>query len=137
MQSLKYAAAVAAALWCMGGCGDDASTPSASGEQLTSRWSKAGLETSAFEAIDGAKLGGGTCTRGKVNGIETTVCQYASESDAAAAQPRGLGMVGRATGASLAEGRLLLVVADRKKVDPSGRVINKMTRVFRGRKAPK
>jgi hypothetical protein len=41
--------------------------------------------------------------------------------------------IGNRTGAALTQGRLLLVVADRKKVDRSGQTMNKITRAFRGR----
>lgn len=110
------------------GCGKD-TVSSASGMQ--SVWKKAGLESTSFETITEAKLGDATCQRGKVSGVETTVCVYRDEAAAKEKREAGLKLVGNHTGASLARGKLLLIVIDRERVDPSGRTINRITQSFR------
>lgn len=118
-------------------CGDDGkgAPPSTVGgvDGVLEAWKKAGLTVSAFDAADGAKYAGGDCKAGQVNGIDAVLCTYASPELAKAAEPKGLEVVGEATGSSIAEGRVLLVVADRRKADPEGRTINQTTKVFRGR----
>jgi hypothetical protein len=129
---LMVVAALAAA-----GCEDDGkgAPPGKLGgvDGVLDAWKKAGLTVSAFDAADGAKYGGGDCRAGQVNGIDAVLCLYASSELATAAQPKGLEAVGDATGSALAEGRVLLVVVDRRKVDPEGRTLNQATKVFRGR----
>jgi hypothetical protein len=130
--SLLIAAALAAA-----GCSEEgtAAPPANLGgvDAVLDAWKKAGLTVSAFTDADGAKYGGGECKSGQVNGIDAVLCSYASPELATAAQPKGQDAIGDTTGSSIAEGRVLLVVADRRKADPEGRTINTATKVFRGR----
>jgi hypothetical protein len=100
---------------------------------LLDRWREAGLEVTAFDPADGERYGGGECKAGQVNGVDAVICLYASPEAAAEAQAAGLAAVGAATGASLVVGKQLLVVTDRRAVDPEGRTINQATRIFRGR----
>ena|SRR5688572_12613409 len=130
---LMFAAALAAA-----GCEENdgkGPPPSTLGgvDGVLDAWKKAGLTVSAFENTDGAKYGGGDCRAGQINGIDAVLCLYASPELATAAQPKGLDAVGDATGSAIAEGKVLLVVVDRRKVDPEGRTINQATKAFRGR----
>lgn len=87
-------------------------------------WKKAGLEPSAFTPATTPV--GKDCTSGTVNKLDVLVCVFASEQEAKAAEDGGLGWVGDATGASRARGSVLIAVADRRKVDPSGRTINQL-----------
>jgi hypothetical protein len=68
-----------------------------------------------------------------VGGVELTLCEYDDESRAKKHEAAGLDLVGEATGSSLAQGKLLLVVADRGNVDKDGKRIDTITRTFRGR----
>jgi hypothetical protein len=87
-------------------------------------WKKGGLEPSALTA---AKTDvGKDCSSGTVNKIDVLVCKFASEKEAKDAEDKGLQWVGDTTGASKAQGEMLIVVADRKKVDPTGKVINQL-----------
>src|SRR4051812_30879971 len=72
---------------------------------------------------------GKDCQGGSVEGIEVLVCNYASPAEAKAAEDAGLGWVGQATGASQARGAALVVLADRKKADPSGKTINRLLKL--------
>jgi hypothetical protein len=102
---------------------------SKSGFQIVQGWKQAGLEPSAFTKAE-TKLGG-SCQAGTVSGIDTVLCEFKDDQTAKAAEPKGLEIVGETTGASLAKGRMLLVVADRKDLDPNGRRIDQITRSFR------
>lgn len=93
-------------------------------------WRAAGLDVSKFRPLDKSKLGG-SCRAGHVADVAAVLCKYPDAKAAKQAEKKGLELVGDATGASLANKNLLLVVADRHKLDPSGRRINKITKTFR------
>jgi len=120
------------------GCGDKSDKQAggvapASFDDLEDGWKAAGLSPGGFAAIDGQALGNGQCKAGAVNGLDVTVCEYPSPAAAEAAKPSGLAAVGAVTGAAIVAGKRLLVVADRKKADPSGRSIDKLIKVFSGK----
>jgi hypothetical protein len=96
-------------------------------------WKAAGLEPGAFQVADGKPFAGGACRAGSVNGIAVTVCEFASADAARRAEPAGLAQLQGTTGLSLAEGKLLLVLADREHKDPHGKTINQIATVFRDR----
>jgi hypothetical protein len=97
---------------------------SASRDDVIAAWQKAGLQTSSFTAVtvELAK----DCASGTVNNLDVLICVYASEAEAKAAQDRALKWVGDYTGASKAQGPVLIAVADRRKADPSGRTIHQV-----------
>ena len=122
-------------------CGDDnkdkaaagGGPPPASFDDLENGWKAAGLTPGGFAAVDGQSLGNGQCKAGAVNGLDVTVCEYAGPELAESAKPLGLAAVGGSTGATVVAGKRLLVVADHKKADPSGRSIDKIIKVFEGK----
>jgi len=69
------------------------------------------------------------CQGGTVSGVDVLVCNFASPADAKAAEDPALAWIGAATGAAQAHGAALIVAADRKKSDPSGRTINKLMKL--------
>jgi hypothetical protein len=121
---------VTIALGASAGCDDKPAAPSGPGAVFDA-WKSAGLTVSTLTAS--APLAGGECRAGSANGVEVTLCTFADDKTATGAQPAGLAVIGDATGASLAQGSMLLVVADRRKTDPTGKTINQLTKVFRGR----
>lgn len=129
-----HAAALLAALLLAPGCGDDkpaAKDPdSRTADDVFGELTASGLVIDGVAATDGAALAATDCTRASASKLEVTVCRYPDEAAARAAQPAGLVAVGEATGAALHHGRLLLVVADRGKVDPAGKLINQITKAF-------
>ncbi len=121
-----------AAVLCLCACDDTKPTPETEADVLT-LWTNAGLTVGNHEPFAQHNLGDADCQRGEVGGVETTICGYESAEAAKSAQPAGLAMVGRVTGASLPRGKMLLVVADRNNTDLSGKTINTVTKVFLGR----
>ena len=69
------------------------------------------------------------CQTGSVENLDVLLCNFASPAEAKAAEDAGLGWVGSVTGASQARGSALVALADRKKADPSGRMINKLLKL--------
>jgi hypothetical protein len=116
-----------------GACGDDKPAVPSGPDAVVAAWTKAGLTVSAMTPADGTVLGGGNCRAGTVGGLDVTLCSYTDAHAADSAQAAGLASVGQATGVSLAEGTQLLVIADRRNTDPSGRTIDQLTKIFRGR----
>ena len=136
MVSLLAAALLALAL-AGTGCSKEGGGGAAGGsweaaEKVVSAWKAAGLEATGFAKVDGTGFGGGECQTGKVAGLETTLCQHPSADKAKEVQPQALKQVGENTGYAIANGELVLVVADRGKADPTGRTMNKMARTFQG-----
>jgi hypothetical protein len=113
---------------CSKGGADEGAIPGA-----IAAWHKAGLETSTFAPIDGKALGDGRCQAGTIRGVATTVCEYPGAEEAKRAEAVGLDQIRDATGLALAEGKLLLVLADKERKDPNGKAINEIARTFRNR----
>ncbi len=108
-------------------------TPPGNADQVIAAWQKGGLDTSGLKDADGAKLGLGDakCQAGAIDGLETTLCEYPTAAAAKEAVPKGAALVGQTTGTSLAEGKVLLVLANRKNIDHDGKQLNKIAQTFR------
>jgi hypothetical protein len=126
MKALRLAALCFAAAAC------GRSGPSGPVGDVVDAWKKAGLDPAPFVPAE-KPLPGGTCSAGKVSGLEVMVCEFADADSAKKAEAAGLAQVGDATGAALAQGKLVLVVADRGKSDPSGKKIKDLAAGFRNR----
>jgi len=87
-------------------------------------WKKGGLDPSAFKETKADV--GKDCASGTVNKLDVLVCTFANEKEAKQAEDNGLAWVGDSTGVSKAQGEILIVVADRKKVDPNGKTMNQI-----------
>ena len=124
---------VCAAAALASACGGDSTAKPTNTEQVIAAWKAADLGDVDLKPMEKPPLGKGDCQQGKVKGIETTLCVYEDEAAARAAQKAGLKYVGEKTGAALASGAMLLVVADRGDSDPEGRTINTLTKTFLGR----
>ncbi len=99
-------------------------------QSIVAAWQKAGLEPSALEPIDGKPFDDGMCRTGSVGGIDVTLCEYKDADAAKKAEAVGLTKIGDATGVARAEGRVMIVLADRRGHDPNGRTINRILKVF-------
>jgi hypothetical protein len=105
-------------------CSKDGAKGPSSRDGVVEAWKKGGLEASALTA---AKTDvGKDCVSGTVSKLDVLVCTFPNAADAKAAEDKGLQWVGDTTGASKALGEMLVVVADRKKADPNGKVINQL-----------
>jgi hypothetical protein len=123
--------AAAAASVTVSACDKGKPAGAAADDALIGAWRKAGLEVSALTTVDAAPYSANACRGGTVSGVDVVLCTYDSGEDATAAEDLGLTSIAGATGASLAHGARLLVVADRRKSDPSGRTIDQIIRAFR------
>lgn len=103
---------------------------SVSVEEQLGTWSKAGLEPTAFETAKRSDLGCENCFSGKVSGVHVALCNCPDEEAAAKATDAGRKSIGNATGVALARGATLMIAVDRDNIDPNGRTINKLSKVF-------
>ena len=72
---------------------------------------------------------GKDCQSGTVENLDVLLCDFGSNADAKAAEDAALAWVGQATGAAQAHGSVLVVIADRRKTDPSGRTLNRLMKL--------
>jgi hypothetical protein len=107
--------------------GGSAAAAIAPRDAVLGAWKTAKLNPPAFAPATVAF--GKDCQAGAIGGLDVLVCNFASAADAKAAEDSGLGWIGGATGASQAHGSALIVVADRKKADPNGRMINQLLKL--------
>ncbi len=92
---------------------------------------KAGLAVGEFETTAAKPYQARACTRGEVGNLDVMACQYASAQAAEQARSSLEQFVaGSGTGAVRHSGTVALAVADRKKVDPRGKVIDKLLKTF-------
>jgi len=98
-------------------------------EDVLAAWKAAG-ETPASFADAGEKLPGGKCQAGKVSGLDATLCSFDDDAKAKAGEEAGWALVGNSVGAAVASGKTVLVLADPRKEDPSGRRINALVKSF-------
>jgi len=123
---------VIAALAALSACSKDESKPggptAGARNDVLEAWKKGGLAPSAFTAATVPV--GKDCQSGTVNNVDVLLCEFPSDADAKAAEDAGLGWVGDTTGISRAAGKILIVAADRKKADPSGKTLNQLTKLL-------
>jgi hypothetical protein len=101
-------------------------------EKVQDAWKEAGHDVGELKPVE-IKIAGGKCSSGMVAGFEATLCEFENETSATQAQANGLEVVAKDVGASIAAGKLLLVVADRRKTDPTGRKLNEVIKLFHER----
>ena len=128
-RTFMFMSALAAAAACTkAGEGDKAAGAAASPrDAVLDAWKANKLAPSAMAPATVAFAK--DCQAGSVAGIDAMLCSFASVSEAKSAEDQGLAWVGSATGASQARGQVLIMLADRKKADPSGRTINQLLKL--------
>jgi serine/threonine-protein kinase len=99
-------------------------------QAVIAAWREAGFVAAGFRPVDGTKLSGGDCASGTVQGIEVTLCQYESDQAVRQAKLPARRWIGSARGKVAISDTLLLVVADRKRGDPSGETTEAIVTVF-------
>jgi hypothetical protein len=100
-------------------------------EQVSEAFSSAGFKVSDFKPADPARFNAQKCLAGQVEQLDTVVCEYGSPDAVALGKKAGEQWAsGATTAAVLGNGRTVLAVADRGRVDPNGKTIHKITRAF-------
>jgi hypothetical protein len=96
-------------------------------------WRGAGLAPEGFARIEPAPNSATYCEHGLIRGVDTLVCEYASEE----ALTRGTQQVKEGwervdvhTGVVIRAKRTLMVVVDRERREPSGKTISQMAKIF-------
>jgi hypothetical protein len=102
---------------------------SSGADGVIAAWKAAGESPSGFKDV-GEKLPEGKCQAGKVSGLEATLCVFPSADKARQAEDAGWKLVGNAVGSSVASGKWVLVVADPRKEDPTGRRLNAVVKAY-------
>lgn len=128
---MKRVVLAIAALALAGGCSKKPTEGGVRLEQISDAFHSAGLEVNNFGATDPSGFHATKCVAGRVEMIDTVVCEYGSPDALALGKKAGEQWVGSATTAAvLGNGRTLLAVADRGHVDPNGKAIHKITQAF-------
>jgi len=100
-------------------------------EQVSESFNSAGLKSDNFQPTDPSRFNATKCVAGRVEDIDTVVCEYGSMDALALGKKAGEQWVATATTAAvLGNGRTLLAVADRAHTDPNGKTIHKITQAF-------
>ncbi len=100
-------------------------------QKVSDAFAKADLKTENFAAGDATAFHAEKCMTGKIEGVDSVVCEYGSLDALALGKKAGEAWAASAaTAAVLGNGRVLLAVADRAHVDPNGKAIHKITHAF-------
>lgn len=119
--------AVLAAALALTACGKGGDKPAGPRDAVIAAWTADKLTPPAMAPATVAF--GKDCQSGTIESIDVLVCSFASPAEAKAAEDQGLSWIGSVTGASQAHGSALIVLADRKKADPNGRMINRLMKL--------
>jgi hypothetical protein len=111
----------------LAGCSKASDTPPSPRDAVLAAWKAEKLVPSGLAAATVAFAK--DCQAGAIEGLDLLLCNFATPSEAVAAEPQGEAWIGQATGSSQARGAGLIVLADRKKADPNGRLINKLMKL--------
>jgi len=102
-------------------------------DEVLSAWRQAGLDPGSFTKVEPPPNSAAYCEHGQVRGVDTLLCEYASEE----ALLRGITQVKEGwervdahTGVVLRKKQTTMVTVDRERREPSGTTINQMAKVF-------
>ena len=108
-----------------GGDGKASATPR---DAVVDAWKQGGLEPGDLTAATVAF--GKDCKTTAVGGVDVLLCNYDSADAAKKADASSNDWIaGAPTGSSFVSGKVLVVVADRKKADPDGKTINQLMKL--------
>lgn len=128
---MRRALLAAAALALGAGCHKKPTEGGVRLEQVSDAFASAGLKVEHFQPEDPTRFSAQKCYAGSVESVDTVVCEYGSPDALALGKKAGEQWAGNATTAAvLGNGRTLLLVADRARVDPNGKAIQKITQAF-------
>jgi len=127
----RAAGACVLVLLAAGGCGKKPTPGGVRLEQISDAFNAAGLKADSFQPTDPSRFSASRCVAGRLDDIDTVVCEYGSPDALALGNKAGEQWAGNATTAAvLGNGRTLLAVADRAHTDPNGKTIHKITQAF-------
>jgi hypothetical protein len=102
-------------------------------DEVLTTWRNAGLVPEGFAPVRPAPNGAAYCEHGTVGGVDTTVCEYASDETLAKGVQQvkeGWQRVDAHTGVILQAKRTTMAVVDRERREPSGKTITQMVKAF-------
>ena len=102
-------------------------------DDVLNAWRNAGLAPEGFARVEPAPNSAAYCERGQIRGIDTLVCEYASEESLARGTQQvkeEWARVDAHTGVVVRAKRTTMVVVDRERREPSGKTISQMAKVF-------
>jgi hypothetical protein len=102
-------------------------------DDVLGAWRNAGLAPEGFARVEPAPNGAAYCEHGVIRGVDTLVCEYASEEALTSGLQQvkeGWARVDAHTGVVIRAKRTTMVVVDRERREPSGKTISQMAKVF-------
>jgi hypothetical protein len=103
-------------------------------DTVESAWRTAGLAPEGFAPLQPVPYGASYCEEGRVQSIDTMVCEY-HDQDALAKGQAGLmeqwGREGGHTGVAYHQKLTMIAVVDRARHDPNGKIIHQVIETFR------
>jgi hypothetical protein len=103
-------------------------------DEVLATWRSAGLAPEGFAPLHPVPNGAGYCEHGTVAGVDTVVCEYASDAAVATGiklVKEGWARVDVHTAVVLQAKRTTMAVVDRERREPSGKTISLMVNAFR------
>jgi hypothetical protein len=103
-------------------------------DEVLAAWRSAGLAPEGFAPVQPAPNGASCCEHGSVGGVDTLICEYASDDAVAKGTElvkEGWARVDVHTGVILRSKRTTMSVVDRERREPSGKTIVQMVKAFR------
>jgi hypothetical protein len=92
----------------------------------------AGHPPAGFQAVDATPFKAQTCQGGTIDRFAAVLCEYKSPDALGLGQQAAEGWIGQAvTGVVLRRDLFLLALADRDRVDPSGKALSALAKAFR------
>ena len=100
-------------------------------KQVNDGFASAGFKLDSFQPTDPGRFSATKCVQGLLEGVDAVVCEYGSAEAVTLAKKAGEDWIAQATtGAVLVNGNTMLLVADRGRVDPNGKMIHKITQTY-------
>jgi hypothetical protein len=103
-------------------------------DTVENAWRTAGLAPEGFAPLQPVPYGAAYCEQGRVQSIDTVVCEY-RDQDALAKGQAGLmeqwGREGGHTGVAYHSKLTMIAVVDRARHDPNGKIIHQVIDTFR------
>ncbi|HVV17583.1 MAG TPA: hypothetical protein VHH90_10295 [Polyangia bacterium] len=103
-------------------------------DAVQNAWREAGLAPEGFAPLQPVPYGAATCEEGRVQGLDTVVCEFRDQDSLAKGQSSLLEQWGREgghTGVAYHQKLTVVGVVDRARHDPNGKVIHQVIDSFR------